>query len=825
MLLAPIYTAALLPVHAATGTVCFSSDGTTCATLIGGAAGSTITVDILITASDPLNGFDVQVLADPTILSAPSVSSSLSIGPVLGSSPSIVAECINGIALAGVCSAQDGLGVVHVAAAKTGANVAGTGVLFAIKYNVLTTTLGSPVVFNTGCSGTSVSPSTCVTITNGTVIPNVETVQSATFANISDFVITASPNPVQTPPGVASSSILTLTAEGTFFDLVNLAIGSATLPASLSSPTVDLTTARTGTDTLSVGPAVAGTYTVVVNAVGTFTTNAHSVTVTVRVGPADFSLSAAPASLTISRGGSDTSTITVTPISGFTGSVTLSAMTATGVMASFGTNPVTGGSGTSTLTVSVSGSAAIGSSSILVTGTGSSGSHTTTVALTVPAQDFSISASPNALSVPRGSSAVSTINLISLGNFQGSITLTATVTNQGTDSAGLTTNVIPSFLPSTVTLPAGGSLGPAFFASTVKGGPTPSTTDTATGNYTATITATSGSIIHIIPITFNVFDVRLGPAFCPGSTEIDTTPNGNFPQVFVGSQCTTLTITNQTVASGGAPGTLFLQVTALGGYFTSGAVGLGVGGVNPQIPVRGVFVPELGRKRCLVQTFFANGTQVPYAFLRANGPIIRPGDGSGCRFNAIVFPNDVAGGFAGVLPPPLPQSPFNNPDFFAITAESLTNTVLGTYIARVCALAGTLFNCIDLTVVVVGAPVIHQFNFAHRLSLSKTASTQSFKVGVISADPTMTLSLQITITGIDQAGDTFTVLSPVITLAPGQTINNIILSTTLTTSEIGQSFAFSTSVAVGIDPARLTGTSTVTFGKGLPISSTFIVLS
>jgi len=96
---------------------------------------------------------------------------------------------------------------------------------------------------------------------------------------------------------------------------------------------------------------------------------------------ADFSLSANPSSLTVAQGNSGTSTITVTPVNGFNGSVNLTASgLPNGVTAQFNPNPTTT---TSTLTLTVSATAATGTSTITITGTSGSLSHQTTVQLTV----------------------------------------------------------------------------------------------------------------------------------------------------------------------------------------------------------------------------------------------------------------------------------------------------------------------------------------------------------------------------------------------------------------------------------------------------------
>ncbi len=98
-------------------------------------------------------------------------------------------------------------------------------------------------------------------------------------------------------------------------------------------------------------------------------------------GSPDFSLSANPTSLSVAQGSSGTSTITINPIDGFTGSVNLSASgLPTGVTAGFSPNPATT---TSTLTLTVGAGAATGTSTITITGMSGSLSHQTTVQLTV----------------------------------------------------------------------------------------------------------------------------------------------------------------------------------------------------------------------------------------------------------------------------------------------------------------------------------------------------------------------------------------------------------------------------------------------------------
>lgn len=97
----------------------------------------------------------------------------------------------------------------------------------------------------------------------------------------------------------------------------------------------------------------------------------------------NFSLSASPASVSVTQGSSASSTITVTKTGGFTGSVTLSASgLPSGVTASFGTNPTTS---TSTVTFTASSTATTGTATVTITGTSGTLTHTTTISLTVNA--------------------------------------------------------------------------------------------------------------------------------------------------------------------------------------------------------------------------------------------------------------------------------------------------------------------------------------------------------------------------------------------------------------------------------------------------------
>ena len=235
-----------------------------------------------------------------------------------------------------------------------------------------------------------------------------------------------------------------------------------------------------------------------------------------------FTLSDSPSSLTITQGSSGTSTITVTDVGGFTGSVTLAASgLPSGVTAAFGTNPT---SGTSVLTLRASSTATTGSATVTITGTSGSLTATTTLALTVNSTatpNFTIAASPTSVTVTQGASGTSTITITSTGGFNSATTLSA---------SGLPTGVTAAFSTNPLTPPANGSA-----TSTL----TLTASSSATvGTATVTITGTSGSTSHSTTIALTVnassgtknFTLSLSPS----SFTIDES----------GSKSTTLTVTS-----------------------------------------------------------------------------------------------------------------------------------------------------------------------------------------------------------------------------------------------------------------------------------------
>ena len=227
----------------------------------------------------------------------------------------------------------------------------------------------------------------------------------------------------------------------------------------------------------------------------------------------DFAVSANPSSLTILQGSNSNSTVTVSSINNFGGTINLSAsVSPSGPITNFGTNPLIvspGGTATSKLTISTPQTTALGGYSVTITGTNSSGSpsHNTAISVTVTQPDFSITSIPSSLTVAPNSSGMTFITMTSANGFSGTLTLSATVSPSGPQL---------SLNPSSITLTSGSSASSNLTVSTATSGL--SSTPVAQGIYVVNVTASSGSLSHLTTVSLTV-----------GSTSSPPTGNSNLP--------------------------------------------------------------------------------------------------------------------------------------------------------------------------------------------------------------------------------------------------------------------------------------------------------
>jgi hypothetical protein len=217
----------------------------------------------------------------------------------------------------------------------------------------------------------------------------------------------------------------------------------------------------------------------------------------------DFSVSASPASQTVSQGSSTTYTVTVGALNGFASPVSLSA-SGLPANASASFNPATlTGAGSSTMTVTTAFNTPVGSPTLTITGTSGALTRTATVGLAVnasPTPDFTVSAAPGSRSVTQGASTSYAVTIGAVNGFSGTVNLAV---------SGLPANATGSFSPATVA----GS-GPATLNITTTG-------TTPTGSPTLTVTGTSGALTRTTTVGLAVTsppDFTISAA--PGSSTV-----------------------------------------------------------------------------------------------------------------------------------------------------------------------------------------------------------------------------------------------------------------------------------------------------------------
>ena len=284
---------ATTPAHGQfTGTICIiptsSSSCPSSPATVGGTVGTQLRVSVFIQNSDGLDGFDVTLLADHTILKPAGADLS---GTVLQGPQTVLIECLGGVLVQGnTCSGTDTPDTLHFVAVNClgcpNTSTPTTGLLFTAIYNITATTSGTPIGYQTGCNPPTSVANTCITISNGTPTPDPENAQTAVFTT-GDFTISANPASLSLRRNSQATSTMTLNSisfDGTVSITATVSPTNKAPSRSLSMSTVTLTSGGTGSVTLTVATAKnTGFGTYVVTVTGNSGTIVHSVTVTVTV--------------------------------------------------------------------------------------------------------------------------------------------------------------------------------------------------------------------------------------------------------------------------------------------------------------------------------------------------------------------------------------------------------------------------------------------------------------------------------------------------------------------------------------------------------------
>ena len=374
--------------------------------------------------------------------------------------------------------------------------------------------------------GNSPTGSYPITVTgNGGGIQQSATVV-VTVISMGSFAVSASPASLTVAQGNLGTSAVTTTVSGGFSNPVSLSASGMPAGATVSfnPQTIPAPGSGNSTLTITVGATTPpGTYPITVTGTGGGIQQTTTVTLTVTIGgQPNFTISAAPASLTIAQGNQAGSTITTAVGGGFSSSITLSASgMPSGATVNFNPNPIPApGAGTSTMMVTVGLSTPTGTYPITVTGSGGGIKQTTTVNLTVTAQPtFTITAAPAAVSIAQGNQGASTITTNIVNGFNNSISLSA---------SGMPSGTTVSFNPQTIPAPG---VGNSLMTITV-GASTP------VGTYPITVTGSGGGIQQTV-VTLTVtgpssFTISASPASLSvaqgnqGTSTITAAINGAF---------------------------------------------------------------------------------------------------------------------------------------------------------------------------------------------------------------------------------------------------------------------------------------------------------
>jgi hypothetical protein len=263
------------------------------------------------------------------------------------------------------------------------------------------------------------------------------------------------------------------------------------------------------------------------------------------------------------------------------------------------------------------------------------------------------------------------------------------------------------------------------------------------GTYTATVTGTSGSLVHSVLVTVNVQDFQI---------------SNNGPVFVLQTQCNTALIT----------------ITSQAGF--SGTVQLATTFVSPGL----------------------NATLNPPSVSMSGSSVLN------------------------VCAPTAAPSPPNYLVNVTGTSGGLSHTTPVTIVVT------TGSNCPDNTSGVCLNPFFNQMSWKHKLSLSKTQNTQTWKFG-ISNPNNDTLFVQVVINGTDGTGvNGFTASSLILTVNPTNSVtpplNGQIITFTFPPTDQGDTFTFTAVIHWGTSPTSQPFTSTDST-PGVPTSGSFTIVA
>jgi uncharacterized membrane protein len=419
---------------------------------------------------------------------------------------------------------------------------------------------------------------------------NSGTLSHTAFVNVNvigpDLRMTTNPSSFTLQQGTNATSTITLTSVLGFHGKVAL---SATV-YNFNGPTVSLNPANltlaanataTSQLTISTSSAVPGYYNIQIIGTSVNLTRYGYISVQV-IGP-DFDISSSSYSLTLRQGRSAASTISLSRLFNFNGTVALSTLVngpfAGGLTASISPANVTlsstATSATASLTITASPTATPGFYGVLVSGTSGRLTHSAYLSVNVVGPDFQMTINPSVFILQQGTNASSTITLTSILGFHGTVSLTAIDYNPNGPAVSLNAT--------TLTLAAN---------ATANAKLTISTSSAVPGNNYIEVRATGGNLtrygyisVQVIGPDFNMLissfnnNIPQGTSTTPkltlsrldnfnGTISLSSSVGGPYPGGLVASISPPSVSLSSTVTSATANLTITApQTAALGSYF------------------------------------------------------------------------------------------------------------------------------------------------------------------------------------------------------------------------------------------------------------------
>ena len=299
------------------------------------------------------------------------------------------------------------------------------------------------------------------------------------------FTLTPATSGLSVVTGQSVNDAITITPTNGFTGTVSFTASGLPAGATASfSPASSATGTTVSIATASTTPV--GTTTITITGTSGSTVVTTTFNLTVGAAPT-FTLAAGSSTSTVVQGSSGTDAITITPLNGFSGTVSFSASgLPAGATASL--SPASSTSGT-TVTFTTSSTTPAGTSTVTITGTAGALVVTTTVNLTViAAPTFTLSIGSNAVALAEGASGTDTVSIMPVNGFSSTVSFTA---------SGLPAGATATFSPASSTTGT-----TVIFATAAT---------TPIGTYPVTISGTVGSLVQTITINLTVSAPASGP--------------------------------------------------------------------------------------------------------------------------------------------------------------------------------------------------------------------------------------------------------------------------------------------------------------------------